>query len=153
MRCAPHILHSVATVDANMALGSVSFVSAYRKGMSKAQGLWNLQSRSTVVANSIVNMLNRRSLLTCSTVMSNFAKALDKILGEEQESSANCIGYRHEYTKRLLYCSPLVDAILPGITKRLGLLLEDQEGQLAVAIHPKSCLFWLEQFMNRSAES
>ncbi|MEQ2291552.1 hypothetical protein AMECASPLE_014429 [Ameca splendens] len=51
-------------------------------------------------------------------------------------------------SKNLLYCSPYVDALLAGIRKRFGLLLEDQECHLAAVFHPKFHLFWLEQFIS-----
>ncbi|XP_042229523.1 uncharacterized protein LOC121871369 [Homarus americanus] len=204
MRCAAHTFNLIASVDADKALDSASFKSAYRKAMSKAQALWNLQSRSTVAADSILDALKRRLVVPNITrwkstydsvvvlnnllekkrgaihrvmtqlklqtftdsevdflteyaqVMSNVAKALDKIQGEDQAYlgsllptiAATVMKLKEAKSKRLLYCSPLVDAILAGITKRFGLLLEDQECQLAAAFHPKFRLFWLEQYNN-----
>ena len=201
MRCAAHTFNLVASVDANKALDSAPFKSAYRKAMSKAQALWNQQSRSTVSADSILDELKRRLVVPNSTrwnstydsvvvindllqkkrgafhrvmaqlklqtftdfevdflkeyaqVMSSVAKALDKIQGEDQAYlgsllptvAATIMKLKEAKSKGLLYCSPLVDAILAGITKRFGPLLEDQECQLAAAFHPKFRLFWLEK--------
>jgi hypothetical protein len=44
------------------------------------------------------------------------------------------------------YCIPLVDAMLGGIKKRFGPLLEDLDCQLASAFHPRFRLFWLERY-------
>ena len=46
----------------------------------------------------------------------------------------------------LLSCRPLVEALLEGMTKRFGKLLDDLDIQLAAAFHPQFRLFWLEQF-------
>ncbi len=48
--------------------------------------------------------------------------------------------------KSLTYCLPLVDALLAGMTKRFGRLLEDKECQWAVAFHPKFRLTWLKKY-------
>lgn len=201
MRCSAHILNLVASVDADKALDSALFKSAYRKAMSKAQVLWNQQSHSMVAADSILVELERRLMVPNSTrwnstyesvvvlnnllvkkrravhrvmmqlklepftdpdvsflteyaqVMSIVAKALDKIQAKDQAYlgsllptvAATILKLKEAKSKHLLYCSPLVDALLAGITKRFGLLLEDQECQLAAAFHPKFRLFWLEQ--------
>uniref|UniRef100_A0A3B5MQN8 BED-type domain-containing protein n=1 Tax=Xiphophorus couchianus TaxID=32473 RepID=A0A3B5MQN8_9TELE len=89
-------------------------------------------------------------------VMCIIAKALDKIQGEDQAYlgsllptvAATVMRLKEVKLKRLLHCSPLVDATLAGISKRFGPLLEDLECQLAAAFHPKFRLFWLEQFNN-----
>ncbi|XP_054881487.1 uncharacterized protein LOC129355892 isoform X3 [Poeciliopsis prolifica] len=202
MKCAAHTFNLVASVDASEALNCALFRSAYRKAMSKARALWNLQSRSTVAAACIFDALKRRLAVPTGTrwistydsvvvlnslleknrdavnrvttqlklqpftdsdvgflseygqVMCNVAKALDKIQGEDQAYlgsllptvAATVMRLKEVKLKRLLHCSPLVDAILAGISKRFGPLLEDLECQLAAAFHPKFRLFWLEQF-------
>ncbi|XP_034018620.1 uncharacterized protein LOC117503486 [Thalassophryne amazonica] len=86
-------------------------------------------------------------------VMSNVAKALDKVQGEDQAYlgsllptvAATIMKLKEVKSKGLLYCSPLVDAILAGIMKRFGPLFEDEECQLAAAFHPRFRLFWLEK--------
>ncbi|XP_043994868.1 uncharacterized protein LOC122843844 isoform X1 [Gambusia affinis] len=204
MKCAAHSFNLVASVDASEALNCALFRSAYRKAMSKAWALWNLQSRSTVAAACIFDALKRRLAVPTGTrwnstydsvvvlnslleknrdavsrvmtqlklqnftdsdvgflseygqVMCNVAKALDKIQGEDQAYlgsllptvAATVMRLKEVKLKRLLHCSPLVDAILAGISKRFGPLLEDLECQLAAAFHPKFRLFWLEQFHN-----
>ncbi|MEQ2309494.1 hypothetical protein AMECASPLE_039362 [Ameca splendens] len=88
--------------------------------------------------------------------MSNVAKALEKIQQVNQAYLgrfllivvAIIMKMKETKFKHLLYCSPLVDGILTGITKRFGLFLEDQECLLAAAFHPKFRLLWLEQFNN-----
>uniref|UniRef100_M3ZI76 BED-type domain-containing protein n=1 Tax=Xiphophorus maculatus TaxID=8083 RepID=M3ZI76_XIPMA len=204
MKCAAHSFNLVASVDASEALNCALFRSAYRKTMSKARALWNLQSRSTVAAACIFDALKRRLAVPTGTrwnstydsvvvlnslleknrdavnrvmtqlklqtftdsdvgflseygqVMCIIAKALDKIQGEDQAYlgsllptvAATVMRLKEVKLKRLLHCSPLVDATLAGISKRFGPLLEDLECQLAAAFHPKFRLFWLEQFNN-----
>ena len=54
MRCAAHTFNLVATTDAAKAIKPKSTLrSAYRRAMGKAQGLWNLQGRSTLAADAI----------------------------------------------------------------------------------------------------
>ncbi|XP_013878674.1 uncharacterized protein LOC106528135 [Austrofundulus limnaeus] len=205
LKCAAHTFNLVASVDAKKALESASFKSAYRKFMSKAQGLWKLQSCGTVAKRKMSDVLKRRLVVPNSNrwnsiydavlvlnklleedratvhrvmkqlklqtftesdvrflkeytqVMSSVVKALGKIQGEDQAYigcllstvAATMMRLKEAKLKPLLYCSPLIDAILAGLTERFGLLLEDQESQLAAAFHPKFRLFWLEQFDNR----
>ncbi|KAA0198449.1 hypothetical protein HAZT_HAZT010698 [Hyalella azteca] len=66
MRCAAHTFNLVASVDADKALDSAQFKSAYRKAMSNARALWNQQCRSTVSADSIQDELKRRVSLSQS---------------------------------------------------------------------------------------
>ena len=87
-------------------------------------------------------------------VMLPVAKALDKIQGEEQAYlgtlmptvAATILRLKDLNSKSLVYCSPLVDALLLGIEKRFGPLLEDEECQLAAAFHPRFRLIWLEKY-------
>ncbi|KAM4724785.1 uncharacterized protein FYW61_013082 [Anableps anableps] len=136
---------------------------------------WNSTYDSVVVLNSLLEknrdavqrVMTQQKLQTFTDsdvgflseyaqVMSNVAKALDKIQGEDQAYlgsllptvAATVMRLKEVKLKCLLYCSPLVDALLAGISKRFGPLLEDQECQLAAAFHPKFRLFWLEQFNN-----
>uniref|UniRef100_UPI00358E27E8 uncharacterized protein n=1 Tax=Myxine glutinosa TaxID=7769 RepID=UPI00358E27E8 len=89
-------------------------------------------------------------------VMSHVVKALDKIQGEDQAYlgtllptvAATVFRLKDLKSKGLVYCSPLVDALLAGIDKRFGLLLEDEECQLAAAFHPRFRLIWLEKYDN-----
>ncbi|CAI9715516.1 Hypothetical predicted protein [Octopus vulgaris] len=67
MKCTAHTFKLVASLDADKALDSASFKSAYRKVMPKAQQLWNLQSRSTVEADSILDALKRKLVVPNST--------------------------------------------------------------------------------------
>jgi hypothetical protein len=67
MRCAAHTFNLVASVDVDKALDSGPFKTAYRKVMVKAQALWNLQGRSTVAADTIVDELKRRLVVPNST--------------------------------------------------------------------------------------
>ncbi|CAI9734730.1 XP_042229523.1uncharacterized protein LOC121871369 [Octopus vulgaris] len=203
MKCAVHSFNLVASVNANKALDSTSFKSANKKAMSKAQRLWNLKSRSTVAADSILETLKRRLVIPninrwnsthdsvvvfnnlleknrgavhrvnypqvklqtftdsdvgflteYAQVVSHVAKAFDKIQGKDQAylgsllpTVAATIEKLNEVKlKHLLYWSPLLGAILTGIAKRLGLLLQDLEYQLTTAFHPKVHLFRLEQY-------
>ncbi|CAI9734396.1 XP_042229523.1uncharacterized protein LOC121871369 [Octopus vulgaris] len=197
-KSAAHTFNLVASVDADKALDSASFKSAYRKAMSKAQRLrlWNLQSRNTVTTDSILDALKRRLvvlrwnstydsvvvlnnlleknrenthwvlrqlklqtftdsdvgfLTEYAQVMSNVAKFFDKIYGEDQacfESLLPTVAATIMKLKEAKFKYLLVDAILTGIMKRFGLLLEDLEYQLAAAFHPKFRLFRLEQYNN-----
>ncbi|CAI9738958.1 XP_042229523.1uncharacterized protein LOC121871369 [Octopus vulgaris] len=159
MKCAAHTVNLVASMDADNALDSTSYKSAYGK---------NLLSRSTVMADSILDALKRRLVVPNSTrwnstydsvvevnnlleknrgavhrvmrqqklqtftdsdvgflteyaqVMSNVAKALDKIQCEDQaylESLlptvvATVMKLKEAKFKHLPYCSPLVRATL-----------------------------------------
>ena len=84
------------------------------------------------------------------------AKALDKIQGEDQAYlgtllttiPVTIIKLKEFKSKELRYSSASVDALLAGIEKRFGTLMEDEECQLAVAFHPKFRLFWLEKYDN-----
>ena len=86
-------------------------------------------------------------------VMSSLAKALEKIQGENQAYfgsllpivTATEIKLKEVKSKGLAYCSPLVDALLAGIRKRFGKLLDDEHCLLAAAFHPKFRLFWIEK--------
>lgn len=54
MRCATHTFHLVASTDAAKVIKpQLTLRSAYRRSMAKAQGLWNLQDRSTLAADTI----------------------------------------------------------------------------------------------------
>jgi hypothetical protein len=48
-------------------------------------------------------------------------------------------------TRPLIYCGPLVRALLAGIRERFGPLFEDRECQLAAGFHPRFRLVWLEK--------
>lgn len=204
MRCAAHTFNLVATADAAKSLESGSFKSIYCKSMGKARALWNLQSRSTVVADSIQQELGRRLVLPTTTrwnstydavvvlnnvletkkasvhrlmtqlklkpftdsevdflkeyasVMTIVSRALDKIQGEDQAYlgcllpivATTVLKLRAMKSKRSQYCDPLVNALLDGIQKRFGPLLDDQQCQLAAAFHPRFRLLWLEQYDN-----
>ena len=84
------------------------------------------------------------------------AKALDKIQGEDQAYlgillptvAATILRLKELNFKGLVYCSPLIEALLAGIDKRFGFLLEDEECQLAAAFHPRFRLIWLEKYNN-----
>ncbi len=45
-----------------------------------------------------------------------------------------------------MYCTPLVEAMLEGIQKRLGRLLDDRDCQLAAGFHLKFRLAWLQTY-------
>lgn len=49
-------------------------------------------------------------------------------------------------SRGLTYCNQLVDALLEGILKKFGPLLEDEQYLLAAALHPKFRLIWLDKF-------
>ena len=68
MRCAAHTLNLVATADAGKAIKPQSPLrSAYRRAMSKAQSLFNLQNRSTPAADAIKKEIGRRLLVPNAT--------------------------------------------------------------------------------------
>ena len=48
--------------------------------------------------------------------------------------------------RRLAYCTPLVDAVLTGISNRFGAQLENTDCQLAAAFHPKFRLVRLDKY-------
>ncbi|XP_036354513.1 uncharacterized protein LOC118760985 [Octopus sinensis] len=67
IKCVSHTFNLVANIDANKALDSTMFKSAYRKAMSKVQQLCNLQSCSMVAADSILDVLKRRLVVSNGT--------------------------------------------------------------------------------------
>lgn len=68
MRCAAHTYNLVATKDAEAAImNDPVFKAICRKVMGKAKALWNLQNRSTVVADKIVDLVGRRLLVPNET--------------------------------------------------------------------------------------
>ncbi|XP_007566495.1 uncharacterized protein LOC103147880 isoform X1 [Poecilia formosa] len=149
---------------------------AFKRRLAVPDGTrWNSTYNSVVVLNGLLEksrdavnrVMTQLKLQTFTSsdvgflseyvqVMCNVAKALDKIQGEDQAYlgsllptvAATVMRLKEVKLKRLLHCGPLVDAILAGISKRFGPLLEDLECQLAAAFHPKFRLFWLEQFNN-----
>jgi hypothetical protein len=85
-------------------------------------------------------------------IMSTVARALDIIQGEET-GFLGCLLPTVVATKIKLisakgrhpvHCNPLIDALLAGIDKRFGNLLEDLDCQLAAAFHPRFRLKWLQ---------
>lgn len=95
-------------------------------------------------------------LMEYAQVISNVAKALNKIQWEDQANvksllptvMATIMKLKEVKFKHHLYCSPLVAMILAGIMKRFELLLEGLECQLPAAFHPKFSLFKLVQYNN-----
>jgi hypothetical protein len=83
MRCAAHTFNLIATVDSEKALDDVSFKSICRKAMAKAQALWNLQSRSAVAADIIVDGVGRRLVVPNSTSWNSTYDAV-KVMNELQ---------------------------------------------------------------------
>ncbi|KAL4120915.1 hypothetical protein QTP88_013522 [Uroleucon formosanum] len=57
-RCASHTLDLVATRDSEKALSDVIYKKQMRSSFAKMQGLWNKQSRTSVVADTIHDALN-----------------------------------------------------------------------------------------------
>lgn len=57
-RCASHTLNLVATRDSEKALSDVIYKKQMRSSFAKMQGLWNKQSRTSVVADTIHDALN-----------------------------------------------------------------------------------------------
>jgi hypothetical protein len=89
-------------------------------------------------------------------VMFYLAETLDRVQGEKHAYLGcllpfvtnlimNLEGLRN---RNLIYCEPLVDALLEGIRKRFQPVLEDIEYQLAAAFHPRFRLIWLEVYDN-----
>ncbi|KAG5890541.1 hypothetical protein JTB14_028292 [Gonioctena quinquepunctata] len=159
MRCAAHTFNLVASKDADAALQITVFKTPYRSALAKARTLWNQQSRSTVAADSIHAELGIRRggtlcmmLLSFSTVMAPVANALDRIQGEAQAYlgsllptiAATVYKLKNIKSKGLVNCTALANALLNGIEKRFGPLLNDEQCQLAAAFHPKFRLIWLE---------
>jgi len=57
-RCASYTLNLVATRDSEKALSDVIYKKQMRSSFAKMQGLWNKQSRTSVVADTIHDALN-----------------------------------------------------------------------------------------------
>jgi hypothetical protein len=84
-------------------------------------------------------------------VMSPVAIALDMLQGEEQAYlgcllptlALTIMQLESTGAGPLVYCAPLVNALLAGIKKRFNHLLDDLECQLAAAFHPRFRLYWL----------
>ncbi len=86
-------------------------------------------------------------------VMEPVAIALDKLQGEEQAYlgcllptvAVTLMRLEDARTRHLMFCDPLVRALLDGIRKRFGPLFEDRECQLAAGFHPRFRLIWLQK--------
>jgi hypothetical protein len=87
-------------------------------------------------------------------VMGPVAKALDKLQGEDlaylgcllPTLAVTIIRLTSTKDTRLTYCKPLVEAMLEGIHRRFGQLLEDRDCQLAAGFHPRFRLNWLQAY-------
>ncbi|KAG5868429.1 hypothetical protein JTB14_029045 [Gonioctena quinquepunctata] len=85
-------------------------------------------------------------------VMAPVANALDRIQGEAQAYlvsllptiAATVYKLKNIRSKGLVNFTALANALLNGIEKRFGPLLNDEQCQLAAAFHPKFRLIWLE---------
>lgn len=89
-----------------------------------------------------------------TAAMAPVAQALDRLQAEGQAYlgcvlpilAVTTMKLKEMKERRLLdYCGSLVDALLGGIEKRFGHLLEDSEYQLAAGFHPRFRLVWLEK--------
>jgi len=86
--------------------------------------------------------------------MSPVAKALDAVQGETHSYLGTLLPtvavtqfrLKKLLSMRFVYCSPLVDALTAGVSKRFESLFGDETFQLASAFHPKFRLFWLEKY-------
>lgn len=86
--------------------------------------------------------------------MAPVANALDRIQGEAQAYlgsllptiAATVYKLKNIKSKGLVNCTALANALLNGIEKRFGPLLNDEQCQLAAAFHPKFRLIWLETY-------
>jgi hypothetical protein len=95
MRCAAHSFNLVATVDSEKALEDISFKSMSRKAMAKAQALWNLQSRSAVAADVIVEGVGRRLVIPNATRWNSTydaVKVLNELLASKRKMTLIVIG-------------------------------------------------------------
>lgn len=81
MRCTAHTFNLVDTADANKAFENGTFKLAYRKAMSKAQALWNIQGRGTVAADLIVEELKRRLVVPNTTRWNSTYDAVNVLIG------------------------------------------------------------------------
>ncbi|XP_064455761.1 uncharacterized protein LOC135400142 [Ornithodoros turicata] len=93
------------------------------------------------------------------TVMSPLCAALDILQGDKYIF----LGYllptitvlirrlEYEGMKGLKFCRPLVTAVLDGIQKRFGHLMEDKELLLAAAVLPRFKLSWLKDVTQHAA--
>ncbi|KAB0795331.1 hypothetical protein PPYR_12170 [Photinus pyralis] len=87
-------------------------------------------------------------------VMSPVARALDQVQGEAQAYlgsllptvAATVFKLKDIQSSGLVYCTALASALLTGIEKRFGPLMEDEECLLAAAFHPRFRLIWLEKY-------
>ena len=89
-----------------------------------------------------------------TAAMAPVAQALDRLQAEGQAYlgcvlpilAVTTMKLKEMKERRLLdFCGSLVDALLGGIEKRFGHLLEDTEYQLAAGFHPRFRLVWLEK--------
>ncbi|CAG9788837.1 unnamed protein product [Diatraea saccharalis] len=134
---------------------------------------WNSLYDAIVVLNSILEtkrpslhrVMTQLKILTFNdqdvTVMKEYAKvmapvanALDRIQGEAQAYlgsllptiAATVYKLKNIKSKGLVNCTALANALLNGIEKRFGPLLNDEQCLLAAAFHPKFRLIWLETY-------
>lgn len=86
--------------------------------------------------------------------MAPVANALDRIQGEAQAYlgsllptiAATVYKLKNIKSKGLVNCTALANALLNGIEKRFGPLLNDEQCLLAAAFHPKFRLMWLKTY-------
>jgi hypothetical protein len=92
MRCAAHTFNLIATKDSEKALDDTGYRSISRKTMAKAQALWNLQSRSSVAADVIVQGVGRRLVIPNATRWNSTydaVKVLNEFLASKRKVTLN----------------------------------------------------------------
>ena len=103
MRCGAHNFNLVASKDADSALQRAVFKGPFRVVMAKAHVLWNLQSRSTVAADSIYAEVGRRlvvpnttrwnstydSVVVLNTILETKRPALHRVMTQLKVNSFN----------------------------------------------------------------
>lgn len=93
--------------------------------------------------------------------MAPVAGALDQIQGEAQAFlgsllptiAVTVLKLRNIKARGLVYCTALANALLSGIEKRFGPLMDDEQCQLAAGFHPKFRLIWLEMYDSNRVEA
>ncbi|GBP33710.1 hypothetical protein EVAR_17036_1 [Eumeta japonica] len=154
----------VHTRSKDAALKTSIFKTSYRAAMAKARATWNLQSRNTVVSDSIKSELGKKlflpntrrwkstydALVVLNTILETKRPAIHRDMIEMNLPPFNDqnVAIMKEYVK-MHRCAPLANALLSGIKKRFERFMEDEVCQLAAAFHSKFRLVWLQKYENR----
>uniref|UniRef100_A0A671TQG9 HAT C-terminal dimerisation domain-containing protein n=1 Tax=Sparus aurata TaxID=8175 RepID=A0A671TQG9_SPAAU len=145
-RCASHTANLISCSDVDKWLLSRPGIKAvYRSATSKCTALWNKASRSTVAAEIVDEVLERKLLVPCTTRWNFFHDAVARVC-EFPITDLNTISYNFGHRRsgvpvpqRILHS----DEATNSIKTRFAEVLESETAVLAAVTLPKFKLRWL----------